>query len=90
MSALPVELQTALDAYRSERTAATWTALAQTAFGDLTVLDALKALQPEFPDPLPLPVDGVIEDQTQFYQWPVLPDPDEVERALRVHPDRKG
>jgi hypothetical protein len=83
MSTLPAELQTVLDAYRNEPTAATWTALSQLSVGDLSVFDAVKALRPDFPDPLPLPVDGLIEDDAQFYQWPVLPDPDEVERAIR-------
>jgi hypothetical protein len=87
MSALPAELQAVLAAYRNERTAATWTALSQLAIGDITVLDAVKALKPDFPDPFPLPVDGLIEDVAQFYQWPVLPDPDEVEQAIRVSSD---
>ncbi len=84
------ELQTALDAYRNERTAATWTVLSQLAVGEVTVFDAIKALKPDFPDPLPLPVDGLIEDDTQFYQWPVLPDPDEVERAIRAYAGSKN
>jgi hypothetical protein len=83
MSALSAELQAALDAYRNDPTAANWTALSQLAVGEATVLDALKALKPDFPDPLPLPVDALIEDDTQFYQWPVLPDPDEPAAAIR-------
>jgi hypothetical protein len=89
VSDLPAELQALLDDYRNAPSAKAWTVLSQLAIGDLTVLDALKALKPDFPDPLPLPVDGVIEDDTQFYQWPVLPDPDDVERAIRAYPGSK-
>lgn len=84
VDALPAELQGVLDAYRTDPTTANWTALSQLAIGDLTVLDALKALKPDFSDPLPLPVDGLVEDDTQFYQWPLLPNPDEVEQAIRA------
>lgn len=79
---LPEEIRVALSAYRRERTPARWTALSQLSVGDVEVLDALKSMNPEFPDPLPLPVDGLIEDSAQFYQWPVLPDPDDVLHAV--------
>jgi hypothetical protein len=89
VSDLSAELQTLLEAYRNEPTAANWTALSQLAVGNRTVLDALKSRKPDFPDPLPLPVDGLIEDDAQFYQWSVLPDPEEVEQAIRDYPGSK-
>ncbi len=79
---LPEEIRSALDAYRSARTAASWTELSQLSVGNVDVLDALQAMNPDFPDPLPVPVDGVLEDSEEFYQWQVLPDPDDVQRAV--------
>lgn len=79
---LPDDIQRALTAYRSEQTDAHWTSLSQMSVRDVDVLDALKAIQPDFPDPFPLPVDGVLESSDDFFQWPLLPDPDDVERAI--------
>lgn len=76
------EVTAALHTYRQVRTSASWTVLSQLWVGDLQVLDALQRLHPEFPDALPLPVDGVIEDNAELFEWQTLPDPDEVERAL--------
>ena len=76
------QLREGLETYRQDRSAAAWTSLSQLWIGEIQVVDALKNIKPEFPDPLPLPVDGVIEDDSQFLQWPVLPDPDDVERAI--------
>lgn len=79
---LPEDIREALTAYRSEKTDARWTALSQMSVRGTEVLDALRAIQPDFPDPYPLPVDGVLESSDDFYQWPVLPDPSDVERAI--------
>jgi hypothetical protein len=79
---LPEELRAALDAYRSARTAASWTKLSQLSVGDVDVLDAVQSIDPNFPDPLPVPADGLIEDSDEFYEWSVLPDPDDVQRAI--------
>ncbi len=79
---LPEDIRTALAAYRSEKTAARWTSLAQMSVRDVEVLDALKAMNPDFPDPFSLPVDGLLESSDDFFQWPVLPHPDDVERAI--------
>jgi hypothetical protein len=77
------ELEAALAAYSEERTAASWTALSQLwVREEMTVFDALKLSYPDFPDPLPLPVEGVLEDSEDFYQWSELPDPDQVLRAI--------
>jgi hypothetical protein len=82
-NALPEELRAALDAYGNARTADSWTALSQCwVRDDVTVFDAVKLLAPSFPDPLPLPVEGVVEDNTELYQWPTLPEPDDVLRAI--------
>lgn len=84
-NALPEQLQTALDAYRNDKTPASWTALSQLwVRDDVEVFDAVKLVNPEFPDPLPLPVEGLVEENAGFFQWPVLPDPDEVLRAILV------
>lgn len=80
--ALPEDIRAALDAYRSARTAASWTELSQLSVGDGDVLDALQAMNPDFPDPLPVPVDGVLDENDEFFQWSVLPDPDDVQRAV--------
>ena len=79
---IPDDIRTALDAYRGERTSVRWTELSQLWVGELQVIDAVQQLDPEFPDALPLPVDGVIEDNAELFAWKTLPDPDEVERAL--------
>ncbi len=79
---IPDDVRAALAAYRRDRTSARWTELSQLWIGDLQVIDALQRLHPEFPDALPLPVDGVIENNAELFQWQTLPDPDEVERAL--------
>jgi hypothetical protein len=50
--------------------------------GDTDVLDALQVMKPDFPDPLPLPVEDLSEGNDDFYQWETLPDPDDVERAI--------
>lgn len=78
-------LRTALAAYRDEPSAENWTTLSQLPVGEIAVLDALRSVRPDFPDPLPLPVDGLIEDDRQFYQWPELPDPADVERAIAAY-----
>jgi hypothetical protein len=80
----PDDVCAALQAYRQERTSVKWTALSQKWVGELQVLDVLQQLHPEFPEPLPLPVDGVIEDNAELFQWKTLPEPDEVERALEA------
>lgn len=80
--ALPAEIRSALDLYRNEQTPARWTALSQLWIGEIDVLDALQKVNPEFPDPLALPVDGLLEDSSEFFQWPVLPKPDDVLAAL--------
>lgn len=82
MNELSGEIRAALDAYRRDRSAENWTTLSQLSAGDGTVLDALQAIEPDFPDPLPVDVDGVIEDDRQFFQWQTLPDPENVERAI--------
>ncbi|HVR47197.1 MAG TPA: hypothetical protein VMT95_11275 [Candidatus Binatia bacterium] len=79
---IPNDVRLALEAYRRDRTSARWTELSQLWVGELQVIDALQQLHPEFPVDLPLPVDGVIEDNAELFQWKTLPDPDEVERAL--------
>jgi hypothetical protein len=79
---LPEDVRIALAAYRENRSAARWTALSQLWVGDVQVLDALKLNDPYFPSPLPLPVDGIVEDSSEFFQWPVLPDADDVLHAL--------
>ncbi len=79
---IPDDVKVALEAYRRDRTSARWTELSQLWVGELQVIDALQRLDPEFPVDLPLPVDGVIEDNVELFQWTTLPDPDEVERAL--------
>jgi hypothetical protein len=82
-NALPEHLQAALDAYRNDKTPESWTTLSQLwVRDDVEVFDALKLVNPGFPDPLPLPVEGLVEDNTGFFQWPVLPEPDEVRRAI--------
>jgi hypothetical protein len=87
---LPEPIQTALDKYRNERSPASWTALSQLwVRGDLEVLDALRQLKPDFPEPLAVPVDGVIVDNDDFFQWSVLPDPDEVLAAIHFALQRR-
>jgi len=81
---VPDDVRTALEAYRNDKSTARWTALSQLFVGELQVLDVVQKFNPHFPDPLPLPIDGVLEDNADFFQWPVLPEPDEVERALDV------
>jgi hypothetical protein len=88
---LSPEIHAAFDRYQSEKTASAWTALSQLwVRDDVDVLDAVQMLDPEFPDPLPLNADGVIEDEEDLYQWSRLPDPAEVYRAIsavRSSPD---
>jgi len=79
---MPDDVRAALEAYRGHRDAAHWTTLSQLFVGDVDVLDALQALKPDFPDPLPLPIDGLPEDSDDFFQWPELPDPDDVSSAI--------
>jgi hypothetical protein len=81
---LPDDVSAALAAYRKEKTAARWTALSQLWVGEVQVLDALKLAVPDFPDPLPLPVDGLLDDSSEFFEWSALPDPDDVRRGLRI------
>jgi hypothetical protein len=82
-NALPEPLRSALDAYRKDRSAASWTSLSQLwVRDDVDVFDALKLVNPDFPDPLAVPVDGVLEDESEFFQWSVLPEPDDVLRAI--------
>ena len=78
----PDDVRAALSAYRTEKTAANWTALSQMSVGDTDVLDALQALKPDFPEPYPLPVEDVVENSAAFFQWPELPEADDVERAI--------
>lgn len=79
---LPEPLRTAFETYRNDRSAESWTSLSQLSIGDMQVVDALKSVKPEFPDPFPLPVEGLIEDSSGFMQWPVLPEPDDVLRGI--------
>ena len=79
---LPEQLRVAFETYQKDRSAASWTALSQLWVGDIQVVDALKRVKPDFPDPFPLPVDGIIEDSGNFLQWPTLPEPQDVLRAL--------
>jgi hypothetical protein len=79
---LPEQLRVALEGYRKDGNAESWTALSQLWVGDIQVVDALKRVKPDFPDPFPLPVDGIIEDSGNFLQWPMLPEPDDVLRGL--------
>jgi hypothetical protein len=80
---LPEPIRTALSKYRNDRSAASWTALSQLwVRGDVEVLDALRQLKPDFPEPLVVPADGVIEDNDDFFQWSMLPDPDDVLAAI--------
>lgn len=80
---LPEELRSALDAYRKDGSAKSWTALSQLYVSDdVEVLDAVQRLDPDFPEPLAVPVDGLVEDNADFFQWPQLPDPDDVLRAI--------
>lgn len=88
--ALPLEIRDALAAYRQDRTPERWTDLSQVfVYDDVDVLDALQTVHPDFPDPLPLPIEGVVEDNAELFQWSVLPDPDDVLRAILVVLDRK-
>jgi hypothetical protein len=80
---LPEEVRASLDAYRSERSPENWTSLSQLWVRDITVFDALKLLKPDFPNSLPVPVDGLIEENSAFFEWPVLPEPDDVAHAVR-------
>jgi hypothetical protein len=79
---LPNDVKAALDAYRKKQSDATWTRLSQLWIGDIQVVDALKRQKPDFPDPYPLPVDALIEESSEFYEWPALPDPDDVRKAI--------
>ena len=79
---VPDDVRTALEAYCRDHSAANWTVLSQLWVGDLQVLDIVRKADPTFPDPLPLPIDGIPEDNADFFQWPVLPDPQGVKRAL--------
>jgi len=79
---IPEDVWVALEAYRQDRTSEHWTQLSQLWVGELQVIDALQRLHPEFPDALPLPVEGVIDDNAELFQWQTLPDPDDVARAL--------
>ena len=81
---IPEDVKDALRAYQQDRTDARWTALSQLQVGDVEVIDALRLIEPDFPDPLPLPVDGLLTDNAQFYQWPRLPDPDRVLEAVEA------
>lgn len=81
-TALPEELRAALDAYRKNRDNASWTALSQVEVGGMEVLDALKLYKPDFPDAYPLPVEDIVQDNAGFYQWPELPNPDDVFLAI--------
>lgn len=82
MSAIPEDVQAALSAYRENKNDASWTTLSQLQLGDIEVIDALRRLEPDFPEPLPLPVDGLLTDNAQFFEWPELPEPDRVEDAI--------
>ncbi len=81
-SSLPDDLRAALDTYRKNTDGASWTSLSQQPVDGMDVLDALQLLKPDFPDPLPLPVEDVVQDNDAFFQWSTLPDPDDVERAI--------
>lgn len=79
---LPEDVRAAFTAYRNDRSNANWTVLSQLQVGDVEVIDALRRIEPDFPDPLPLPVDGLLTDDAQFFQWPELPGPDRVLEAI--------
>ncbi|MBV8636664.1 MAG: ketopantoate reductase family protein [Candidatus Eremiobacteraeota bacterium] len=79
---LPDDLRAGLDAYRKNASAESWTSLSQLPVDGMDVLDALQLLKPDFPDPLPLPVEDLVTDNDAFYEWAMLPNPDDVERAI--------
>jgi hypothetical protein len=87
---LPQDVARALAAYRQDRSPARWTALSQLSVGDVSVLDALMLIEPDFPEPLPLPVEGLVTENADFFQWPELPEPDRVLQAITSALERKA
>jgi hypothetical protein len=79
---IPEELRAGLDAYRKETSSQRWTELSQLPVNGMDVLDALQRIKPEFPDPLPLPVEDIVQDSDAFFQWATLPNPDDVLTAI--------
>ena len=77
---LDAELRSALDAYRDDCNATNWSRLSQLYVGQVQVLDALKALDPAFPDPYPLAAADLAGPD--FLEWPTLPDPGTVRKAV--------
>ena len=81
---VPEDVRAALEAYRRDQSQANWTVLSQLWVGDETVFDIVKERFPDFPDPLPLPVEDVVESNLQFFEWQRLPSVDELLSALDV------
>lgn len=77
---LDAELRSALDAYRENCNTTNWSRLSQLYVGQIQVLDALKALDPGFPDPYPLAAADLAGPD--FLEWPTLPDPSTVLKAV--------
>src|SRR5277367_1867759 len=69
-------------AYQADRTNATWTRLSQYYVGQRQVIDGLRELDPSFPDPYPLDGADLIENDDDYYQWPTLPNPALVLKAI--------
>ena len=69
---LDAELRSALDAYRDQ----------------IQVFDALKALDPEFPDPYPLAAADLAGPD--FLEWPTLPEPATVLKAVLAATRSRG
>jgi hypothetical protein len=66
--------------FRAHPNAQTWTPLSQMYIGLLTVLDGVQALDPTFANPYPLEAADVADGA--FYQWPAIPQPNQVLRAM--------
>ena len=80
---IPEDVRAAIDEYHRNRSAASWTSLSQLwVRGGINVFDAVKLVKPDFPEPLPVPVDGVLEESGDFFQWAVLPEPEDVRRGI--------
>ncbi len=84
---VPEDVRAALEAYRENPSEANWTTLSQLSVGDQTVFGAVKQAYPDFPDPLPLPVEDLAEDNEDFFAWERLPRVDEIVRALISVPE---
>jgi hypothetical protein len=79
LASLAPDVRDALTAYRETRSAETWTTLSQMYAGLIQVFDAVKAYAPDFPDAYPLAAADISDT---FYEWPQLPDPEMVVKAV--------